>query len=194
MIENLSSVKYGSGVFEDTDLIKLKNISTDIFESNQKKGANSMLAGNIQHEYVMPSEANKIILPTLSQVARGIIDEKNWKIDALWINYQKKYEFNPLHHHSGVLSFVIWIQIPYNLSDEFSLNSVKNSNRPSPSLFSLVYINPAGVIEQKPIMLDKKDEGKFLVFPSVINHMVYPFYTSDEYRISIAGNMSPRRY
>lgn len=194
MIDHFSSIKYGSGFLEGTDLTDLKNICSNVFESNQKKFANSMLAGNIQHEYVMPSEASKIIMPTLSEVAQQITTDKNWKIDALWVNYQKKYEFNPLHNHSGILSFVIWIQIPYNLSDELSLDFVKNSNRPSASLFSMVYVNPAGFIEQKPIMLDKKDEGKFLVFPSVINHMVYPFYTSDDYRISIAGNMSPRRY
>ena len=27
------------------------------------------------------------------------------------------------------------------------------------------------------------------MFPSYLNHMVYPFYTSDEYRISMSGNI-----
>jgi hypothetical protein len=153
-----------------------------------------MLAGNIEHEYTLPFHTSKIINPILSEVAQEMTADKKWKIDALWVNYQKKYEFNPLHNHSGILSFVIWIQIPYNLNDELNLDFVKKSNRPCASLFSMVYVNPAGFIEQKPIMLDKKDEGKFLIFPSVINHMVYPFYTSDNYRISISGNMSPCRY
>ena len=32
--------------------------------------------------------------------------------------------------------------------------------------------------------------GKMILFPSKIYHQVYPFYTSDEYRISISGNVS----
>jgi hypothetical protein len=28
-----------------------------------------------------------------------------------------------------------------------------------------------------------------IMFPSSLNHMVSPFYTSDEYRISISGNL-----
>ena len=39
-------------------------------------------------------------------------------ISDLWVNYQKKYEFNPPHSHSGVASFVIFIHIPYDLSEE----------------------------------------------------------------------------
>jgi len=31
-----------------------------------------------------------------------------------------------------------------------------------------------------------------IIFPSIIQHGVYPFYTSDEYRISVSGNIDYR--
>ena len=31
-------------------------------------------------------------------------------LSALWINYQKKNEFNPPHDHDGKLSFVIYLK------------------------------------------------------------------------------------
>ena len=151
-----------------------------------------MLAGQIEHEYVMPLEGNKIILPIVSKAAQEITGIPNWKLEGLWINYQKKYEFNPIHNHTGVFSFVIWIQIPFNLRDELLRKASCNSNKPCASLFSLIYINPMGSLEQKPFPLDKSDEGTLLMFPSLVNHLVYPFYTSDDYRISIAGNIVPK--
>jgi hypothetical protein len=39
------------------------------------------------------------------------------------------------------------------------------------------------------IRADKKYEGKICIFPSYLHHSVFPFYSSDEYRISIAGNL-----
>ena len=40
------------------------------------------------------------------------------KVETTWVNYMKKTEFNPLHRHGGLFSFVIFIQIPYDLSEE----------------------------------------------------------------------------
>ena len=37
--------------------------------------------------------------------------------------------------------------------------------------------------------LDKKFEGTMLFFPSWLQHQVYPFYTSDEKRVSLSGNI-----
>ena len=40
------------------------------------------------------------------------------------------------------------------------------------------------------IDVDKSFEGKMLVFPSKLQHLVYPFYTSDEHRITVSGNVN----
>ena len=46
----------------------------------------------------------------------------------------------------------------------------------------------AGNLATHFIETGKKLEGSAFLFPSRMNHCVYPFYTSDDYRISIAGN------
>ena len=39
-------------------------------------------------------------------------------------------------------------------------------------------------------MLNKQQqEGKMVFFPSALNHQVFPFYESDEERVSISGNI-----
>ena len=38
--------------------------------------------------------------------------------------------------------------------------------------------------------LDPSMEGYMVMFPSETQHCVYPFYTSDEERISISGNLT----
>lgn len=168
-------------------LTELQDICSSVFV--KKEGpANIMLAGNIEHEYSLPDKGFQIIKPILRSRLRKETGHGKWDMTA-WINFQKKHEFNPLHNHSGDYSFVIWIKIPYNIKDELNLPWVKNSNIPCASVFSLVYLNPLGEINGKPFYLDKQDAGKMVIFPSRMYHMVYPFYTSDDYRISIAGNL-----
>ena len=45
-----------------------------------------------------------------------------------------------------------------------------------------------GNAEMVDLPVDKSWEGKFAIFPSELQHGVNPFYTSDEYRITISNN------
>jgi len=116
------------------------------------------------------------------------------QLTSLWVNKQKKYEFNPLHTHLSVLSFVIWVKIPYSLEDEinyFPTVEGTSSDRGDvhTSKFCFVYVDTLGRIKQLPIPIDSSYEGTIMMFPSMLNHIVYPFYTSDEYRVSVSGNI-----
>jgi hypothetical protein len=123
---------------------------------------------------------------------RGNYEKKfRYNLHNVWINYQKKGEYNPLHHHSQDLVFVIWIKIPYNLEDEFNHPFCKKSNTKVASIFQFANIsNPFSFNVQNSIFVDKSYEGKMIVFHSAMEHLVYPFFTSDEYRISMSGNLS----
>lgn len=122
---------------------------------------------------------------------------KDWTfyLDSMWFNKQKKYEFNPLHHHSGALSFVIWIKIPYDLQDEINYFPPVGGSAGDPaentytSKFCFYYTNTMGRITPAMIPVDKTYEGTIVMFPSEMLHAVYPFYTSDDYRISVSGNL-----
>ena len=57
------------------------------------------------------------------------------------------------------------------------------------ALFAFRYVSPLGGIDTKSLPIDKSWEWKMAFFPAKLNHTVNPFYTSDEYRISISGNV-----
>jgi hypothetical protein len=112
------------------------------------------------------------------------------KLTSLWVNYQKKYEYNPIHDHPGLFSFVIWIDIPYDLINEFRVKSSKRANTKVNGSFAFHYIDNFGKIRHHTIYLEKESAGKMVLFPAETKHSVNTFYTSDEYRISLSGNLS----
>jgi hypothetical protein len=180
-------------------LEQIKKDAYYVLENKDKfRKCNNDLVGNIENEYC-PYKSEQILKPILFSLAdeyhkysQKDKNPSNWEIDGIWINYQKKYEYNPLHNHSGDLSFVLWVQLPYILKEELELLNSKYSNSPSNSMFKFVYTDFLGEINSLPIHLDKSSEGTIVIFPSSLNHVVYPFYTSDDYRISIAGNLTKK--
>lgn len=99
-----------------------------------------------------------------------------------WFNIQEKYEFIPSHTHDGIASYVIWVNIPYDINEELSVGE-------HASTFSFTYSTVTGTAGNKTLPVDKSYEGKIIMFPSGLPHCVYPFYTSDDCRISISGNI-----
>jgi hypothetical protein len=174
--------------------LKLKKLVE--YEENNKELNNENLTGNIQSQYIIKKFDPDFVKYIEEKSTEFFLSTKQnsynhkLKLDSFWINKQRKYEFNPLHNHSGLVTFVCWIKIPYNLEDEMSLDNCKNSNYPTNSLFSFVFSNYYGDLCQKLIEVDKSYEGKCIFFNSSLYHQVYPFYTSDEYRISVSGNLN----
>lgn len=184
--------KYLSIIKDECSTISKDFESTDNVESNHR------LAGQLKLEYSLTR--TPVVLSTLlNTMCREYIrywakiepENHQFKIIDCWVNFQRKYEFNPIHDHSGLFSFVIWLQIPYDVEDELSIDHSRKSNNPCSSLFSFHYANLRGDIATHSIKVSKKMEGTLVLFPSWLNHSVNPFYTSDEYRISISGNIVP---
>ena len=109
---------------------------------------------------------------------------KNW-----WVNYQKQNEFNPIHNHGGVYSFVIWMKIPYDTRKQNQKDIARNSNTPKIGEFQFLFSDLLGKHCDHTYRLSPQWEGTMLFFPSLLNHQVYPFYDCDEYRISVSGNI-----
>lgn len=107
----------------------------------------------------------------------------------LWVNFQKKYEFNPIHNHNGMVSFVIWMDIPYNWEDEQNLEFAKHSNLSNVIGNFVFYHYNGNEITNQVILMSPEINGTMAIFPSSLNHCVYPFYTSDKERITISGNI-----
>ena len=167
------------------------------------------LAGNVSRSLVMKDDKNIMIDTVFANLfnsdlreifvrhienhffsifpKRKVFDKgANPILENFWVNYQKKYEFNPLHNHSGLFSFVVWMKIPYDYENEKELPWVKGSNSEQ-TVGNFVLLDRS--MNNHVFFMNKNIEGHCVFFPSNFYHMVYPFYTSDEERISISGNI-----
>ena len=173
------------------------------FASASNRSIKFSLAGHISESLNLEDKDNyfykNVLLPCANTFIENFpwaypkkvssADRTNLYLEKFWVNFQKKHEFNPLHTHSGIYSFVVWIKIPTNSEEQHSLPFLRDQNNPCASDFSISYIDTSGVIRNKYYPMDKSSEGKMLFFPSSLNHCVYPFYESDEERVSISGNL-----
>jgi len=182
--------------FSEEDAINIENQCSLILKK-KTKDMSSNLAGNIGIQL----EATDVIYNFFTDVCRKIttiylgtecIEDTGdtWKLKDCWVNYQKKHEFNPIHDHGGVFSFVYWVKIPYDIEEEMQLEFVKRSNTPAASVFSFIYTDILGRCRQRNLNLTEMDQGTLVFFPARLTHQVYPFFTSDDYRISISGNVT----
>jgi len=153
------------------------------------------LAGQIDRSHELVDEEdwffNNIITDFLDEYAeqfcnlgclKGLTGYHDYVLDGFWVNYQKQGEFNPVHSHTGVYSFVIWMKIPTDYREQHKLFGQTNSS--DTSNFSFIFPEDNYSYE-----LDSKMEGTILFFPSELRHTVYPFYNCDEERISVSGNI-----
>jgi hypothetical protein len=158
------------------------------------------LVGNIRKEFFIPNVEylSKLITPVVQYADENVFHEHGLVTKMMstekinppilcdaWINRQKKYEFNPMHTHNGVYSFVLFYDIPYTREEEkksspYSVDDDKNKSG------CFAYIDKKGKVQT--IKCDNSWNGTLLVFPSQTIHTVYPFYSTDEERITIAGN------
>ena len=161
---------------------------------------NNSLAGQITKEYQI-TKSLPLLNPFLEEMGRAY--QKEWDyypkenpnnnkltVESVWVNMQKKLEVNPLHNHDGTLSFVAWLHVPFKLEDERNMPNCKNSRTVElASTFQFVYTTALGTIANCPMFVESGWEGRIVMFPSKLLHIVYPFQTSDDYRVSIAGNL-----
>jgi len=111
------------------------------------------------------------------------------QLTHLWVNFQKKYEFNPIHAHSGLFSFVIFVQIPYDLKKELIEGPGSLSKSNFTSCLQFQGFNILGKPHHETVFVDKSYESGIYFFNAQTLHCVYPFFTSDEYRITVSGNI-----
>lgn len=180
----------------------LKEIEKSKANNNE---ANHRLVAAIHEEYSLPDLTDNrdftLYLDTLRRAYHQHFDDyiknkrthkENFDDDMIpespfWVNYQKKNMYNPPHLHSGLFSFVMWVKVPYDIEEE---KKIFEKAKEFSQMCSFSFLIPTDNIAFYPIDVSKKYEWEVILFPSYRYHMVTPFYTSDEYRISVAGNLT----
>jgi hypothetical protein len=201
---NFPTIGFVSTVFTDKQLLKIKE-EIDKIQNNfeyAKSNSNSLM-GHIKHQYKLIEcgsyiqelitplmKAHDLQYPNYSKSITSIVGNIfSLVLDEPWVNFQKKTEFNPTHTHQGIYSFVLWIKIPYKNSEEAKVFPQFNENKRSVTgCFEFTYLDSTGAIRHHIIPVDNTYENMCILFPANMIHQVYPFYTSDEYRISVSGN------
>ena len=146
------------------------------------------LVGHISSSLVLPDEERKLT-NYIQEAAKELdyVEHTQFIMNDMWVNFQRKHEFNPVHTHAGKLSFVIWVEVPYTYEDECNSEVARGVNEaPCAGCFEFLYTTTTGVIER---FTYPPTENRLLIFPASFHHLVYPFYTSDGVRVSISGNL-----
>lgn len=170
--------------------------------------ANHDLAGAIENEYYYPQD---FILKNSNEIITLITEYINlaytsWRastypiknysiqIDDIWLNEQKPKEYNPIHNHTGDISFVFYTSIPNQIYHEENKDTgldpgeIEFKDRLEPSVTSPGSIRdilrPISSVKEKP------KEGDIFIFPSYLHHHVKSFETEGITRKSVAGNIS----
>ena len=186
-----------------TDFISmLKEVAVNTKKKNANVGR--ALAGNIatQCEAVMSTEQydafmqeiyihvfkalkgfdngeDKIIGPTVTGI--------NFNIgNGAWINFQMPGEFNPYHNHSGMLSSIIYIDVPEDIKKENDEIKIETN---SPAAGKIAFVAPGSdTYLNNSCYAHQPKTGEMFIFPASLNHLVYPFKSNVE-RISMSFNM-----
>ena len=209
MIEQLNILNINSTWLE----VKLTNNHMDLLWNcieNREKKIYEHLAGNLYGSYSLKKNNNfynLIIHPLVKHwikiygdsIFSNQIKILPWAssnmqtyLNDWWVNFQHEGDYNPIHDHGGIFSFVIWMKIPTDWKDQKKLPRSTNSTSNTVSNFQFLYIDYFGKIKTYTYYMSPKMEGTMLFFPANLKHIVYPFYNCKQERISISGNISLR--
>ena len=143
--------------------------------------ANEELIGHIDHEYFLPEQCRQqletLVLPMVGAYLQEYPIYNRAKLSVLsdgapiflrdaWVNFQKKYEYNPVHDHGGCFSFVLWLNIPYTREDEDAMSFTQKLHKDaltSNGKFEFFYNDTLGGIYSHKLPVDPSYEGMILL-------------------------------
>ena len=129
------------------------------------------------------------------------IGERQVGIDELWSVHSYERDYNPIHDHGTKtimgISCTSWTKVPQQILDQPTAGSPEyslyNASGDSDGCLAFNYgINSLLDVERlRPpqSFVIKPEVGKYLMFPSWLQHMVYPFEGDGERR-TVAANLN----
>lgn len=113
----------------------------------------------------------------------------HFELSSIWVNFQQQKESRPIHIHDNCdASFVVYIDIPDSIKDEYHLDhasdmqpgSITFRHATRPNRFDVLLDISKHTFYPKP--------GDMYIFPYSLEHFTTPFY-SEGTRISVSGNL-----
>ena len=185
------AIEYLWGCINDARENKInanQNLAGNIEESLYLKDVDNYFWNNHLEQMCLEYLRSNFYCTSFRNTFTNVFSEK-LVMREFWVNFSRKTEFNPVHNHGGAMSFVIWMQIPTRSKEQHNLPISKNTTNPSSSDFQFLYTDILGAISPMTFEMDPEMNGSLVLFPATLSHQVYPFFESDDYRVSISGNI-----
>jgi len=149
----------------------------------KEKSVNKSNKGGWQSDMQNPNEELEPLSKEIFDFCKTLnLDIKNLTIQQMWINVNKKGDWNAIHQHGGY----------YDLSGIYYIKTPKNCGR-------LVFRDPRTSAIGNSFMVKKFDkgeiryfnvmEGTLMLWPSFLEHYVEPSQADDE-RISVSFDIN----
>jgi len=196
---------FGQSIVRYETPLHFQNSILRIYRENKKNlfKVNKYLAGQIQDEFSLYE--NKIENLTVKNHNFLPLEILNWfrtmfnhylinngvqeykgDFHSIWINEMKDNEYNPVHIHCGNLftglSSVMILKLPNTTGIDYGGKDDKTQNG------RLTFLSSFNGQFSKPDYSPKLNVGDFFIFPYDLKHLVYPFNSSNDTRITLAAN------
>ena len=186
-------------------------------KQKKRKSLASTLVGQIQNgqQLLMDHEDKKLVEFTnmLCGLGAHYINEfsratgatyktnKQVAMDELWSVHSYERDYNPIHSHGTKtlmgISATMWTKVPQQILDQptagMSNYSLYNSSGHSDGCLAFSYgqghVTDGETLKPAPSFVIRPEVGKLYLFPSWLQHMVYPFQGKGERR-TVAANLN----
>jgi len=181
MLTDLTTVANRLQQFDLKDVDFRGNLAGNIADERQMMGAvsdDTMLEIKERIAIYLAMLENK---PThqIEHFVRGIY------LESLWVNFQKAWEFNPPHQHTGEISYVIYLENPVDYEIE-AQHPTQHGTAPMAGKINFRY--GEAMPQSNHHIRITPTRGDMLIFPNWLEHQVFPFTQEGITRISVAGN------
>ena len=177
---------------EENDEIDNKKLSKIILKKEKTEPSREMTnqGGWQSNDDLHKDKRFSEILESISKYIQQICQQNNYKegvklmMSNMWVNVNRYKDYNIAHIHEGSdWSFVYYVKVPKDSGNILFADPRIRRIRSNVNRLIKNHDNP--FVHDVYFVLPK--EGKFVIFPSYLEHHV-EFNTTDKPRISISGN------
>jgi hypothetical protein len=153
--------------------------------------------GVIEREYEIEDgdakdELSNILGPMVQQYATDMhytLEPRPIALTTAWCNLQQSGEYFAAHTHNGVFSFALWLTVPFTQADERAWREARGKSGRETASFQFHYTDALGRITPNVLEVDREWERTIVVFPGEMMHSVTPYYSTQDLRIVVSGNI-----
>lgn len=142
-------------------------------------------------ETITPFEMIETFRTDLDPHLIEFVGERPWVLESMWVNIMRPGDFQPMHMHTGGLSFVWYLEVPQAIYE--NNDAYQRPNEPDGGTSPYGEIHFMCPDQWCPFSISREmfrpKTGDLLVFDARYRHTVHPF-TADVERISISGNIN----